>query len=108
MAGSRLRKGDTVKVIAGGYKGETGKIARVDAVRGHVYIEALGMRKRTIKPSQLNPRGGTREVHTPVAISNVMLSVGDKGQTTRVGYGTAKDGSKIRLARALKNKEITS
>ncbi len=106
MAIARIKSGDTVKVVAGGYKGESGKIVRVDMKTSKVFIEGLGLRKRNVKPSQLNPRGGTKEVHVGIDLSNVALVVDDKGKTSRVAYGTSKDGTRVRLAKALKNKEI--
>ena len=101
----RIKKGDTVKVIAGASKGKTGTVERTDVKNGVVYLENLGKVKRHIKPSQLNPRGGTKEIHRGMPISNVALVVdATKGKTSRVGY-TTKDGKKTRTAKATR-KEI--
>lgn len=101
----RIKKGDTVKVIAGGLKGTTAKVERTSATKSMVFLEGVNLVKRNVKPSQLNPRGGTKEIHKGVAISNVVLVVDEKGATSRVGY-VVKDGAKVRVARQLKNKEI--
>ena len=104
---SRIRKDDIVKVIAGSHKGTTGKVLAVNSKQGTVLIEGVGVGHRHVKPSQLNPRGGKKDIHVPLDISKVALVVDEKsGKTSRVGFGTSKDGAKTRLAKALKNKEI--
>ena len=102
----RIKKGDMVKVIAGSHKGKTGKVESTNAAKQTVTIEGVGVVKRHVKPTQINPRGGTKEIHLGLPVSNVVLLVGEKEQPTRVGYQTAKDGSKVRVAKQLKNKEI--
>jgi large subunit ribosomal protein L24 len=102
----RIKKGDMVKVVAGSHKGKTGKVESTNAKAQTVTVEGIGIVKRHVKPTQINPRGGTKEIHLALPVSNVVLLVGEKEQSTRVGYQTAKDGSKIRVAKHLKNKEI--
>lgn len=102
----KIRKGDTVKVMTGDLKGVTGKVLQVLPDAQKVLIEGVGMRKRHIKPNQLNPRGGTKDIHVPIATSKVAVVVEGTDKVSRIGYGTKKDGSKIRVARQLKNKEI--
>lgn len=103
----RVKKGDLVKVIAGAHKGKTGKVLRTDASKQLVFIEGLGLVKRHVKPSQINPRGGTKEVHIGFAAGKIALVVDEaKGTTSRVGYKVNKEGGKVRVAKALKNKEI--
>lgn len=107
MNNLRVKKGDIVKVISGSQKGKTGTILRVDPTKKFVFIDKLGLVKRHVKPSQLNPRGGTKEIHIGFPASKVALVVDTtKGTTSRVGYNTDKTGKKVRVARALKNKEI--
>lgn len=101
----RIKKGDLVKVIAGNNKGKTAKVERTDAVKGIVYLERIGLIKRHIKPSQLNPRGGTKELHKGLTVSNVALVVDEaKGKTAKVAY-KMKEDTKIRSNRA-NGKEI--
>ncbi len=101
----RIKKGDTVKVIAGSQKGKTAKVERTDAVKGLVYLEKVGLIKRHVKPSQLNPRGGTKELHKGLPVSNVALVVDEaKGKTAKVAY-KVKDGKKVRITRS-NGKEI--
>lgn len=102
----RIRKGDLVKVITGSHKGKTGKVVTVDAVKQTVTVEKIGLMKRHVKPSQLNPRGGSKEIHRALPLGNVALIADEtKGTTTRVGYKFDKDGNKIRIAKS-SGKEI--
>lgn len=102
----KIRKGDTVKVMAGNLKGVTGKVLQVFPAKQTVLVEGIGTRKRHIKPSQLNPRGGTKDVHVPISVSKVAVVVDGTDRVSRIGYSTKKDGSKVRTARQMKNKEI--
>jgi len=69
----KLKKDDLVKVIAGKHKGQTGKVVTAYPKQNAVAIEGLGLVKRFVKPNQLNPRGGTKEVHVPLDASKVSL-----------------------------------
>lgn len=102
----RIKKGDLVKVIAGSHKGKTGKVVTTNAAEQTITVEKIGIIKRHVKPTQLNPRGGTKEIHRALPLSNVALINDEtKATTTRVGYGTDKDGKKIRIAKST-GKEI--
>ncbi len=102
----RIKKGDLVKVITGSHKGKTGKVVTTDAKKQTVTIEKIGLIKRHVKPSQINPRGGTKEIHKGLPLGNVALVVDEaKGTTTRIGYKTDKEGKKIRIAKST-GKEI--
>lgn len=102
----RLKKDDLVKVIAGTHKGTVAKIIGVSPASSAVTLEGIGIIKRRLKPSQLNPRGGTKEIHKPLDASKVALVVNDKNKISRIGYKFDKSGAKVRVARALKDKEI--
>lgn len=96
----RIRKGDLVKVIAGSHKGKTGKVVSTNAREHTVTVEKIGIIKRHIKPSQLNPRGGTKEIHKSLPLGSVALVTDEtKGTTTRVGYKLDKDANKVRIAK---------
>ena len=103
---ARIKKDDVVKIIAGAKKGTTGKVLAVDSKKGTVLIEGVGVGRRHVKPSQLNPTGGKKDIHVPTDISKVALVVDEKsGKTSRVGMKHTESG-KIRVAKALKKKEI--
>jgi large subunit ribosomal protein L24 len=103
----RIQKGDLVKLISGADKGTTGKVVAVLAKKGAVLIEGIGNKHRHVKPSAVNPRGGSKDIHVPTPLSKVALVVDDKtSKTSRIGYVKNADGTKVRLARQAKNKEI--
>jgi large subunit ribosomal protein L24 len=93
----KIKKGDTVQIIAGKDKGQEGKVVSVNPKTGRVVVEGLNMVTKHTKPSQANPNGGIVEKEAPIDISNVMLVV--DGKTTRVGFDV-KDGKKVRVAKA--------
>jgi large subunit ribosomal protein L24 len=71
MSKAFVKKGDIVKVIAGGQKGKEGKVEKVTIDK--VYIEKVNIRERHVKPTQVNPRGGKKDVNLGIAISNVKV-----------------------------------
>ena len=103
----RIKKGDTVKLISGANKGTTAKVLSVLAGKNAVLLEGIGQTHRHIKPSQLNPRGGSKDVHVPTPLSKVALVIDEKtGKTSRVGYVKNADGGTTRVARQANSKEI--
>lgn len=104
---NRIVKGDLVKVIAGKDKGTTGKVLAVLPKKGAALIEGIGTGHRHVKPTQLNPRGGKKDIHSPTDLSKVALVTDEKTvKTSRVGYSKSAEGTTIRVARQQKNKEI--
>ena len=96
MATSKIKVGDTVKVIAGKDKGHEGKILKIDRKTGRVIVEGANMIPKHNKQSAQNPNGGIVHKEGTIDISNVML-VKD-GKATRVGF-EVKDGKKVRVAK---------
>jgi large subunit ribosomal protein L24 len=103
----KIRKDDTVKVIAGRDKGKTGRVLDVDREHGKVLVEGVGMVKRHTRPNPSKQiKGGIAERESPVAISNVMMTTSG-GVATRVGFRTESTGTVTRQVRiAKKNGEI--
>jgi large subunit ribosomal protein L24 len=97
MATSKIKKGDTVRVIAGGDKGNEGKVLSVDLKNHRVVVEGVHMVKKHQKPSMANQNGGIIEQEAPIDISNVMLL--SDGQASRVGFKMDGD-KKVRYAKA--------
>ena len=97
MSTMKIKKGDTVKVIAGKDNNAEGKVLSVDAKNGKVVVEGVNMITKHAKPSQANPNGGIAQKEAPIDISNVMLVV--NGKATRVGFKMV-DGKKKRFAKA--------
>ena len=92
----RLKKNDTVKIIAGKDKGLTGKIVKVDTQNERVYVQGANMVKKAQKKRDNTEKGGIIEVEAPIHVSNVALV--SKGQTSRVGY-KVENGKKVRYAK---------
>jgi len=102
----RIRKDDLVKVIAGKNKGTTGKVLSVLPAKNMALVEGVGLGYRHVKPSQINPRGGKKDIHVGISLHKLALVVDEKtSKTSRVGYKVT-DGVKARVARQQKNKEI--
>jgi large subunit ribosomal protein L24 len=80
----RIRKGDTVVVIAGKEKGKRGKVLRILTKSDRVVVERLQMVKRHTKPSQTTPNGGIVEKEGSIHISNVMLLDPGSDKPTRM------------------------
>ena len=97
MASLKIKKGDTVKVIAGKDKGAEGKVLSVDAKNHKVVVEGVGMITKHTKPSAMNQNGGIIQKEAPIDISNVMYV--HKGQPTRVGF-KLKNDKKLRFAKS--------
>jgi large subunit ribosomal protein L24 len=103
----RIKKDDVVKIIAGSNKGVTGKVLAVLSKKNAALIEGVGAKHRHVKASQLNPRGGSKDIHVPTPLHKLALVVDEKtSKTSRIGYVKSADGVKARLARQAKNKEI--
>lgn len=103
----RIQKDDIVKLISGDKKGTTGKVVAVLPKKNAVLVEGIGVKHRKIKPSQLNPTGGSKDIHVATPMHKVALVVDEKAaKTSRIGYKKDAEGKKVRLARQLKNKEI--
>jgi large subunit ribosomal protein L24 len=85
MAGIKVKRNDTVEVIAGKDKGKRGRVLRVLADNSRVLVEHVGIIKKHLRPNpQKNIQGGIAEKESPIHISNVMV-VDDEGNKTRVG-----------------------
>ena len=95
MATSKIKKGDTVKVITGKDKGKEGKVISVS--NGKVLVEGVNTVTKHSKASQANPQGGIINQEAPIDLSNVMYV--HKGQATRVGFKVEGD-KKVRIAKS--------
>lgn len=107
MSALRIKKGDTVMVLAGREKGKTGKVLEVFPATGKVIVEGANVVTKHIKRTQQNPRGGIDKVARPIPVGKVAVVHPSKtGRTSRVGYEVSKDGTKTRVYRQAANKEI--
>lgn len=93
----RLKKGDTVIVRAGKYKGKTGKIVATHPGLNKVTVEGINIVKKAMKPTKTNPTGGFKEITKPMFVSKVGLVEPTTKKATRVGYKLNEDGTKTRI-----------
>ena len=97
MSSMKIKKGDTVKVIAGKDKDKEGKVITVLHKENKVLVEGVNMLTKHTKPSAANQNGGIVNQEGAIDISNVMYV--HKGEATRIGF-KVEGGKKVRVAKA--------
>ena len=97
MSTMKIKKGDTVKVIAGKDKDKEGKVLSVDKKNGKVVVEGVNMVTKHAKPSAANQNGGIIQNEAALDMSNVMYVY--KGKPTRIGFKVEND-KKVRFAKS--------
>ncbi len=100
----KIRKGDTVKVIAGNYRStpdkiNSGKVLEVLLERNRVIVEGMNMVTKHQKPSAGKPEGGIKKTEASIHISNVVLIDPASGQATRVGRKLNEKGKLQRFSK---------
>jgi large subunit ribosomal protein L24 len=93
----KIKKGDTVRVIAGSNKGAEGIVLSISRETNKAVVEGVNVVKKHNKPNAQNPQGGITEKEAPIHLSNLSLITAD-GKTTRVGY-RMEEGVKVRFAK---------
>lgn len=99
-----VRKGDTVKVIAGNDKGTTGKVLEVNTAKYRAIVEGTNMVTKHQKPSAANPEGGIKQTEAAIHISNLMVVDPSSGEATRIGRKKNSEGKLQRFSK--KSKEF--
>ncbi len=94
-----IRRDDKVMVLAGSYKGVTGKVIRVFPEKSRVLVEGVALVKRHTKPNQKIQSGGIIEKEAPIHISNVKLVCSKCGKPTRTGTRILSDGKRVRYCK---------
>ena len=93
----RLKKGDTVIVLAGKYKGKTGKVIATHPRENKVTVEGINIVKKHQKPNKEYPQGGIIELTKPVWVSKVAIYEPTAKKASRIGYQLNDDGTKTRI-----------
>jgi len=101
----RIKKGDTVMVRSGKYKGKIGKVLQVHPKDNKLTVEGVNIVKRHNKPTQQRPQGGIQELTKPIWTSKVGLLDNVAKKPSRVGFKTDTDGKKTRVLKS-SGKEI--
>ena len=98
----KIKKGDTVKVIAGDSKGKTGKVLAVLEKKDRVIVEGVKIISRHTRPSNSQPDGGIIKKEAPIHVSNVQLVDTNTNEATKVNYEEVS-GKKVRVAKKTGN-----
>lgn len=101
----RIKKGDTVEVIAGKDKGQRNTVIRVELKTDHVVVERVNIMKKHQKAQQAGraqTQGGIIEFEAPLHASNVMLVCTQCQNRTRVGHRINEEGHKVRVCKKCK------
>ena len=93
----RIKKNDNVKVIAGNYKGQTGRVLRLISSNNRALVEGINKVKKHMKPSQDNPQGGIVEKEMSIHLSNLMLL--NKSKPIKVSYKILDNKKRVRINR---------
>ncbi len=103
----RLKKGDTVIVRAGKYKGQTGKVLALHPSLNKVTVEGVNIVKKHQKPNKAHPQGGIIPLTQPIAVSKVAAYEPTAKKASRINYLLDKNGSKQRVYQTT-GKEVKS
>jgi large subunit ribosomal protein L24 len=93
----RLKKDDTVVVLAGKEKTKTGKVVATHPKLNKVTVEGINIVKKAMKPNKQYPQGGIVEITKPIDISKVAILEPTTKKPSKIGYQVGKDGKKIRI-----------
>ena len=96
---AHVKKGDSVSVITGSYKGQKGPVLKVFPKQNRLIVEHINVSKKAQRPTQQNQQGGFVEIEMPIHRSNVMLVDKKTNKPTRFGASILKDGTKVRISK---------
>ena len=99
MSKLHIKKGDTVYVLSGEDKGQTGRVLSVQAAKNRAIVEGINIVSKSTKPSAKHPQGGIIKMEAPINISNIALIDPKSGKPTRVGVRINEKGEKVRYAK---------
>ena len=95
----RIRKGDTVQVIAGDDRGRVGRVLSVDEAKQRVVVEKVNFVKRHTKARKQGVKSGIVEKEAPIHLSNVLLYDERQQRGTRIGMRQLPDGKRERVSK---------
>jgi len=103
---AKIKKGDTVVILAGKDKGRQGRVLEVRPTENRVLVEGINLMKRHTKPSMGNPNGGVIPKEAALHISHVAMRDPKTGKATRVGFRTVGEGASARKVRVAKGSGV--
>jgi large subunit ribosomal protein L24 len=93
----KLKKGDTVQVLSGKYKGKTGKVLATHPAENKVTVEGINIVKRHVKPDRVHPQGGILDITKPIWVSKVAVIDPTSKKPSRIGIKVDDKGVKTRV-----------
>ena len=99
MATLKIKKGDTVYVLAGDYKGQTGRVLSVLPEKNRAIVEGVNIVSKSTKPNAKAPQGGIIKKEAPIDLSNLAVVDPKSGKPTRVGFRFDENGKKVRYSK---------
>ena len=94
-----VKKGDTVFVISGEYKGQQGRVLEVMKNKNRAIVEGMNLVSKHTKPNAQNPQGGIIKKEAPVHLSNLLLVDPSTGKPSRIGRKLNDKGKLVRFAK---------
>ncbi len=94
-----VKKGDTVFVISGEYKGQQGRVLEVLRNKNRAIVEGMNLVSKHTKPNAQNPQGGIIKKEAPVHLSNLLLVDPSTGEPSRIGRKLNDKGKLVRFAK---------
>ena len=98
----KIRKNDTVQVMAGKDRGKRGKVRFAYPKKNRVLVEGINFIKKHSRARGQVKQAGIIDLEAPIDVSNVMLLCGKCNRPTRVGFTFLEDGRKVRVCRKCK------
>ena len=102
MSAINLKKGDTVKVLAGKDRGKTGKVVAVDHKLYRVTVEGINLHTRHERPRKARQKGQKVQLPSPMNPAKLMLICPRCGKPTRIAHKIEESGKKLRMCKKCK------
>ena len=97
---NRIKKGDTVEVLSGNYRGERGTVRSVLTKKGRVVVDGINIVKRHQRPTgRVRTQAGIIEFEAPMGLNKVALVCPNCGERSRVGFRIGEVGGKVRVCK---------
>jgi large subunit ribosomal protein L24 len=99
---NKIKKNDTVHVLAGRDRGKSGRVFKVYPKEGVALVEGINYVKKHSRKSQANPQGGIMQKESPIHLSNLALFCKTCSRPARIGMSYLADGTKSRFCKRCK------
>lgn len=93
----KIKKGDTVVVRSGKYKGQSGQITAIHPSENKITVEGINVIKRHVKPNRAHPQGGIVKITKPILVSKVGILEPTSKKPSRIGIKKNAKGEKVRV-----------